>query len=37
LNQRAVLEHRARLVEELYASRDSDLIFRLEGKNDGKR
>jgi feruloyl-CoA synthase len=37
LNQRAVLEHRARLVEELYGSRDSDLIFRLEGKNDGKR
>ena len=37
LNQRAVLEHRAELVEELYGSRDSDLIFRLEGKNDGKR
>ena len=37
LNQRAVLEHRAALVEELYGSRDSDLIFRVEGKNDGKR
>jgi feruloyl-CoA synthase len=37
LNQRAVLEHRAMLVEELYGSRDSDLIFWLEGKNDGKR
>ena len=37
LNQRAVLEHRAGLVEELYGLRDSDLIFRLEGKNDGKR
>jgi feruloyl-CoA synthase len=37
LNQRAVLEHRVALVEELYGSRDSDLIFRLEGKNDGKR
>ena len=37
LNQRAVLEHRAALVEELYGSQDSDLIFRLEGKNDGTR
>jgi len=37
LNQRAVLEHRAAMVEELYGSRNSDLIFRLEGKNDGKR
>jgi feruloyl-CoA synthase len=37
LNQRAVLENRAALVEELYGSRDSDLIFGLEGKNDGKR
>ncbi len=37
LNQRAVLEHRAELVEELYGSRHFDLIFRVEGKNDGKR
>ena len=37
LNQRAVLEHRAALVERLYGSEASDLIFRLEGKNDGKR
>jgi feruloyl-CoA synthase len=37
LNQRAVLEHRAMLVEELYGLGTSDLIFRLEGKNDGKR
>jgi feruloyl-CoA synthase len=37
LNQRAVLEHRAALVEELYGSRGSEVIFRLEGKNDGKR
>ena len=37
LNQRAVLEHRAALVEELYGSQDFDLIFRLEGKNDGTR
>ena len=37
LNQRAVLENRAALVEELYGSRGSDLIFRVEGKNDGKR
>jgi feruloyl-CoA synthase len=37
LNQRAVLEHRAALVEELYGARDSELIFRLEEKNDGKR
>jgi feruloyl-CoA synthase len=37
LNQRAVLEHRAALVELLYGSEASDLIFRLEGRNDGKR
>jgi feruloyl-CoA synthase len=37
LNQRAVLEHRAGLVEHLYSSETSDLIFRLEGRNDGKR
>jgi feruloyl-CoA synthase len=37
LNQRAVLEHRAALVEQLYEPGTSDLIFRLEGKNDGKR
>jgi len=37
LNQRAVLEHRAALVEELYGSLDSEVIFRFEGKNDGKR
>jgi feruloyl-CoA synthase len=37
LNQRAVLEHRARLVEELYGGADSEMIFRLEGKNAGKR
>jgi feruloyl-CoA synthase len=37
LNQRAVLEHRAELVEELYGSRDSDLILRVVRKNDGKR
>jgi feruloyl-CoA synthase len=37
LNQRAVLEHRMGLVEELYGSRDSDLIFRLEGNYDGKK
>jgi hypothetical protein len=32
-----VLEHRVGLVEELYGSRDSDLIFRLEGNYDGKK
>jgi hypothetical protein len=32
-----VLEHRAMLVEELYGLGTSDSIFRLEGKNDGKR
>jgi feruloyl-CoA synthase len=37
LNQRAVLEHRAALVEQLYGLEASDLIFRLEGRNDGKR
>ena len=34
---RAVLEHRAAFVEQLYGSETSDLIFQLEGKNDGKR
>jgi feruloyl-CoA synthase len=37
LNQRAVLEHRAKLVEELYGTRESALILRLERKNDAKR
>jgi len=41
LNQRAVLEHRAPLVEKLYSAQGADLIFRLEDakgeRNDGKR
>jgi feruloyl-CoA synthase len=31
LNQRAVREHRAALLDQLYGREDSDLIFRLEG------
>jgi feruloyl-CoA synthase len=37
LNQHAVLEHRAALVEQLYSAEPGELIFRVEGKNDGKR
>ncbi|MGA8144122.1 MAG: feruloyl-CoA synthase [Candidatus Acidiferrales bacterium] len=32
LNQRAVLDHRAALVEQLYSSQPSHLIFRIKGK-----
>jgi feruloyl-CoA synthase len=37
LNQHAVLEHRGALVEQLYGREACELIFRLEGRNDGKR
>jgi feruloyl-CoA synthase len=33
LNQRAVLEHRAALVEEMYSARPSQFIFRITGKS----